>query len=55
VLDSGSGSVDIAPSLEQVERGEGDEGVWEAPGYSASDQKLLIIFEDIGSGSVRVQ
>jgi hypothetical protein len=55
VRDSGSGSVNIT-GLQEVSRGEDDEGVWESPSYSsASSGQLVIIFEDIGSGSVRVQ
>lgn len=51
VLDSGSGSVNFPGSLERVSGGEDKEGVWQTPGYNDAVYKLLIICEDLGSGS----
>jgi hypothetical protein len=54
VVEDGSGpfSVDIE-RVEQV-RGDGDEGVWQTPGYDRS-QERLDIHVDMGSGPLEVE
>lgn len=54
VLGSGSGSLNLPGKLNQVEKGDGDEGVWETSGYASAAQRILIRIEDIGSGSVNI-
>lgn len=54
VRDSGSGSMNLPRGLQQVERGDGDEGIWESSGYAGATHRLHIIIEDIGSGSVSI-
>lgn len=51
VLDIGSGSINLSPALDRVSGGDDKEGVWETPGYDDAVYKLLIICEDLGSGS----
>lgn len=55
VRDSGSGSVRLPSGLTELERGEGDRGVWESPGYGAAAHKTLLVVEDMGSGSLEVR
>jgi hypothetical protein len=55
VRDSGSGEVRIPSDLDQVEGGDGDEGVWETPNYGGALNPILIVVEDLGSGSVRIR
>ncbi len=54
VLDSGSGSLNLTSGLDEIEKGDGDEGIWETPGYANASQRILIRIEDIGSGSVNI-
>ena len=54
VTDSGSGSLNLPRGLTQVEKGEGDEGIWETPGYANATQRILIRVQDIGSGSLNI-
>lgn len=54
VLGSGSGSLNLSRGLNQIEKGDGDEGIWETPGYAGASQRILIRIEDIGSGSVNI-
>jgi hypothetical protein len=55
VRDSGSGSVRLPSGLTEVERGEGDRGVWESPGYASASNHLLLAVEGVGSGSIEVR
>ncbi len=57
VLDSGSGSVNLS-GLRQVDNGgdnDDDTGTWETAGFSNSPNPIILIFEDLGSGSVTVR
>lgn len=55
VQGSGSGSMNLPRGLNQVQQGDGDEGIWETPGYAGASHRLLIRIVDIGSGSVTVR
>ncbi len=50
VRDDGSGSVNPRSDMTRIS-GNGKEGVWETPGYGSAAHKILIICEDLGSGS----
>lgn len=52
--DSGSGSVRLPSGWETVTDGDNDEGVWQTDGYDAASLQLLIILDDVGSGSITV-
>jgi hypothetical protein len=54
VRDSGSGSLSLPSGLEQVEQFGDEEGAWETAAYSGSDRRVLLIFEGVGSGSIRI-
>jgi hypothetical protein len=55
VRDSGSGSINVRSSLNRVSGGGRDKtGTWESAGYAQSDQKLLIIVDNAGSGSINI-
>jgi hypothetical protein len=51
---SGSGSLNLPSGLEQIEGSSDEEGTWETPNFAGSDRQIVVIFEDVGSGSVRV-
>ncbi len=51
VFNAGSGSVNFPRELELISGGEDKEGIWESPDYDSAAYKLLIICEDLGSGS----
>jgi hypothetical protein len=54
VLNAGSGSVGfVAHGLKVSSTGD-KEGVWETPGYESAAYKLVIICDDLGSGSFAV-
>ncbi len=55
VSDSGSGNVRLPSGLIQVEDGEGDEGIWETPGYAEATIRILVVVEELGSGSIRIR
>ena len=55
VRDSGSGSIRIPNSFTQVQSGEGDEGVWETAGFASADVQIVIVVEDMGSGSLTIR
>jgi hypothetical protein len=54
VRDSGSGSVRLPSDLETIQRGDGDEGSWESEGYDEADERITLVVDDMGSGSVTV-
>lgn len=54
VTDSGSGSLNLPRGLTQLEKGNGDEGIWETAGYADATQRILIRVQDIGSGSLNI-
>jgi len=54
VMNSGSGSLNLPRGLTQVEKGNGDEGIWETAGYANASQRILIRVQDIGSGSLNI-
>jgi len=54
VMNSGSGSLNLPRGLTQVEKGNGDEGIWETAGYANATQRILIRVQDIGSGSLNI-
>lgn len=54
VRDSGSGSVRLPSSWETVTDGDNDEGVWQTEDYDTASLQLLIILDDVGSGSITV-
>ena len=54
VIDNGSGSVNVPSWLNRVS-GTGKEGVWESSNYNQAAKKLLIICEDLGSGSFNLR
>ena len=53
-MNSGSGSLNLPRGLTQVEKGNGDEGIWETAGYANATQRVLIRVQDIGSGSLNI-
>ncbi len=55
VNDSGSGSVNVPSSLQTVERGEGDRGIWESPTFATAAERIIVRVESVGSGSISVQ
>ncbi len=55
VRDSGSGSVRLPSGLARIQSGEDDEGVWETANYAAAPHQILLIINDVGSGSILVQ
>jgi hypothetical protein len=55
ILNSGSGSVSLPNWLQQVESGEDDEGAWETAEFTREGDSILVVVEDIGSGSFSVR
>jgi hypothetical protein len=55
VRDSGSGSVRVPSAYSPIQSGDGDEGVWESPAAAGSAPPVLIVVEDMGSGSIVVR
>jgi len=55
VRDSGSGSVRLPSGMSEIRRGDGDEGLWETPGFAGAADRVTVIVESMGSGSVRIQ
>lgn len=55
VRDSGSGSVQVPSEWERTRRGDDDEGTWETPGFEDAAHRILIVVEDVGSGSIEVR
>jgi hypothetical protein len=55
VRDSGSGRVIVPDQLEQTRRGEDDEGTWETPDWSSASNRIEVVVEDLGSGTVEVR
>jgi Toastrack DUF4097 len=49
-----SGDVSLPDGLTRVS-GEGDEGVWQTPGYESASSRVNLVVESISSGSVKVQ
>jgi hypothetical protein len=55
VRSSGSGSVNV-DGMNKVSGGSGEkEGVWETSNYASADMKIVIIADDLGSGSFNVR
>lgn len=50
-----SGDVKLPSGLTQVAEGDGDEGTWETPGYSAAAHKVEVVVEDMSSGNVTIR
>lgn len=56
VESGGSGSVNLPNSLVRTQGdSDEDEGVWETAGYASAQNKIEIILENVGSGSVNVR
>jgi hypothetical protein len=55
VLNSGSGSVGLPNWLQQVEDGDDDEGAWETAEFTRAGDSIVVVVEDIGSGSFSVR
>lgn len=56
IRDAGSGSVNLPAWLEAVRVYEGGkEGQWETDGYAQANHKLIIICDDLGSGSFTIR
>jgi hypothetical protein len=55
VRDSGSGRVRVPSNLERTRRGEKDEGTWQTPDFEDAAYKIVIVVEDLGSGSIEVR
>lgn len=55
VNDSGSGGVHVPSGFEQVEEGEDDEGIWESRNFDDAPNHVVIVIDDMGSGSVNVR
>jgi hypothetical protein len=55
VRDSSSGHVRVPSELERTRRGEKDEGTWQTPDFEDADHKIVIVVEDMGSGSIEVR
>ncbi len=55
IQDSGSGSINVPGSLNRLNgSGRDKTGTWESQGFSSADQKITIIVEDAGSGSINI-
>ena len=54
VSDDGSGAFRVPSAYREVERGDGDTGLWESPNYASATQRIDLRF-DIGSGRVEVR
>jgi hypothetical protein len=55
VQNGGSGSVNLPSGLDKIQGdADEDEGVWETSGYGSAQNKIEIILEDVGSGSVNI-
>lgn len=55
VEDNGSGSLGTGGGLTRISgKSNEDKGVWETNGYSSADYKILIIVEEMGSGSISI-
>ncbi|GIV63237.1 MAG: hypothetical protein KatS3mg045_0576 [Bellilinea sp.] len=54
IRDDGSGSVNLPDWLRRVS-GRDKEGVWESASYAGADNPILIICEDLGSGSFTIR
>jgi hypothetical protein len=56
VRDSGSGNVRVPSGYTQVQSGDDeDEGVWESPNFSGAAAPVVIVVDDVGSGSLNVR
>jgi hypothetical protein len=55
VADDGSGPFDLSPrsAFNEIERGSGDEGIWETPGFQSAENAVTVVLET-GSGPVNV-
>ena len=54
IRDAGSGNVSLPDWLQRIS-GRDKEGVWESASYSSAAQRVLIICEDLGSGSFTIR
>jgi hypothetical protein len=54
VRDVSSGDVKLPAGLTQVTKGHDEEGTWETQGYAAASHKVIVIIENMSSGSVTV-
>jgi hypothetical protein len=54
VRDDGSGSVNVPARLVRIS-GQDKEGVWETPSFESAANKILIICNDLGSGSFNLR
>ncbi len=55
VNDNGSGSFSAPGGAARLSgKSNEDKGVWETTGYSTAAHKILIIVEDMGSGSISI-
>lgn len=53
-VDSGSGHVSLNDRFERIS-GDGQDGVWQTPGYDAADANSILIVLDGGSGAVTIE
>jgi hypothetical protein len=55
VRDSGSGSINVPGNLNRLNgSGRDKTGTWESQGFATAEQKLTILVEDAGSGSINI-
>jgi hypothetical protein len=50
-----SGDIDLPAGLVQIEKREGEEGIWQTPGYSDASHRIVLIIQHMSSGKVGVQ
>jgi hypothetical protein len=55
VLDSGSGNVRLPSGFDLIIRGDDDMGTWETAGFENSPLQIVIVVNDLGSGSITVR
>jgi hypothetical protein len=56
VKDGGTGALRLPADMVKVSGGEnGDEGVYQTPNFESAAYQLVIIIEDIGTGSIEVR
>ncbi len=54
VRDSSSGSVKVPSGMVEVQRGRDDEGVWQTPGFDGAQHQIVVVVEQMSSGSIVV-
>lgn len=55
VLNHSGGEVDVPENFVQTQTGDGEEGVWESPGFAQGEHPIVITVDNISGGDVIVQ